>query len=133
MEAWLDLIKVLAVAIVGSAATYLLYIRQHKDNAPKLKVEKELTEMQKIQILLDEVQEERDKSRAYNKELETKINEYKSERELLIKNVSELNDRVAKLEQENQTKDEIIAQLERQLKAIEKKTGPLPDLPQDEK
>ena len=53
--------------------------------------------------------------------------------ESLKAQITQLTNRVVTLEQENQTKDEIIAQLERQLKAVMKKTGPLPDLPQDEK
>jgi len=99
-------------AILGAAVPLLLYARKNKADA-------ELTELQKIKLVLDEVQEERDKLRTYANELKSvidnyngKIREYQSERGLLIKTINTHEGKIAQLEKDIVEKERTIAVIE---------------------
>lgn len=106
-------------ALLGAAIPLLLYFRKNKAEA-------ELTELQKIKVVLDEVQEERDKSREYNKILEQKVDElkgviatyngkireYESERKIIISELANVKDELT-------TKDKALEDAHLQIRQVE--------------
>lgn len=125
----LEILKQAIGPLIAGLFVLWTWLKERPSRQQKLKSE----EMNRMKILLDEIQEERDKSRLYNAELEEKIKElrktieeyngkikeYQSEREMIIKKMIQLEkENTNILEEQERERDEALVRDKSQSETI---------------